>query len=180
MATAIARLEREKSISTLAKRLYVIEGDNAAEAQKRAERALLRANPSLSNRKAFRAGRAVIVPADIGLATRERVSKPTADLPGALEETGMRFELAAQSLEEQFEKAAAADKETMERLNDKKLVADLRAALPESPKILAKASAAIKERGPAASQIRGRYKKAFAQAFAELDRLKELAGKKDD
>lgn len=178
MATAIARLEREKSIATLAKRLYVIEGDNAAEAQKRAERALLRANPSLSNRKAFRSGRAVIVPADIGLATRERVAKPTADLAGALEETGIRFELAAQSLEEQFESASAADKATMERLNDKKLVADMRAALPESPKILARVSATIKERGAANAKIQGRYEKSFAQAFAELDRLKKLAEKK--
>ncbi len=180
MATAIARLEREKSISTLAKRLYVIDGDNAAEKQKRAERALLRANPGLSNRRAFRVGRAVVVPADVGLATRDRVSKPAADLEGVLEETGMRFELAAQSLEEQFDTALTSDKETMERLNDKKLVADLRAALPESPKILAKVSAAVKEREGMTAQTRGRYNKAFAKAFSELDRLKELAGRNKD
>lgn len=177
MATAIARLEREKSLSTLAKRLYVIEGESAAADQKRAERALLRANPGLSSRRAFRAGRTIVVPSDVGLATRERVSKPTTDLTGTLEETGTRLELAARLLEDQFERASASDKETMERLSDRKLVADLRAALPESPKILARASAAVKERGSLNAASSKRYEKAFEQAFAELDRLKKLARK---
>ena len=117
------------------------------------------------------------MPSDVGLATRERVSKSTTDLTGALEETGTRLELAARLLEDQFERASTSDKETMARLNDRKLVADLRAVLPESPKILARASAAVKERGSMNAASSKRYEKAFEQAFAELDRLKKLARK---
>ncbi|WP_282606168.1 hypothetical protein [Pelagibius sp. Alg239-R121] len=177
MAAAVAKLGREKSISTLAQRVYVIEGRNNTDAQRRAERALLRANPSLSDKKAFRTGRVIIVPSDVGLATTERVTKTTADLDGALDETKLRMELAAQMLEEQFERSGASDKATTDRLADKALIKQVRTAIPGSTKILAKTAAAVKDRTAKSSQRKSRYDKAFKQAFTEIDRLKKLAGK---
>ena len=69
MATAIARIGREKRLATLAKNLYVIEGDEATELQRRAERALLRQNPCLAAADGFAAGRMRLVPPVPGLRT---------------------------------------------------------------------------------------------------------------
>ncbi|MEO0914970.1 MAG: hypothetical protein AAFY59_18635, partial [Pseudomonadota bacterium] len=67
MPTRIATLGRERRIATLARRVFEIEGPPRGEEQRRAEAALLRANPQLATAEGFRPGAAVVVPAVAGL-----------------------------------------------------------------------------------------------------------------
>jgi hypothetical protein len=67
MPISIVQVNRERSLSGLAKRVYRIEGPGSAELTRRAEAALLAANPHLSERTSFRAGVTVLVPDVPGL-----------------------------------------------------------------------------------------------------------------
>lgn len=174
MPTSIARLGREKTVSTLAKRLFVIEGPDAREKQRRAERALLRANPSLGDPERFKPGAAILVPAVVGLKTTDRVSVVAADLDGALEQSAIRLKLSAQMLQDSFARAAESDKTAIQQLGDRSFGAKLRKALPESTDITGGTAAALKARIETNQQRMAQFEQGFEKAMAEIDRLKRL------
>ena len=95
MPTATARIGREKTLRTLAERLFVVDGPDKADRLRRAERALLRDNPTLAAEDGFHAGAVVVVPSDTGLATHPRVERAAGDPDGLLLETRARLHLAA-------------------------------------------------------------------------------------
>lgn len=68
MAVSIATLGRERSIATLAKRVYKLDDDSSPEVVARAQSALVAANPGLSVSGGFKTGDRVIVPPITGVA----------------------------------------------------------------------------------------------------------------
>lgn len=174
MANSYATLKGERTIGTLAKRLFEIGGARQAEAQRIAEAALLRANPYLARAEAFRSGRVVIVPAGTGLKTTDRVTKTKGGAGGALDDTAIRLKLASQLLEDEIESNAKASEKTLKQLGERKFAAKLRKAAPESAKIIPQTKKSIKERVKATEELKERYAKAFEAAQAEIERLRKL------
>lgn len=175
MATAIARLKQEKRLSTLARNLFVIEGRNKAVLQRRAERALLAANPRLAKADGFVSGATVVVPSVPGLKPTERVVVPKADLEGLLGETARGLQTGAATIKEKFGRSSEDDKEALARLANRKFIAAARKALPESAKLIGQAQKAIKQRGAEESKRLERLESAIGDATSELDRLTTLA-----
>lgn len=175
MPTSLARLGREKKMSTLAKRIFVIEGPNSRELQRRAERALLRANPSLADPESFKPGAVILVPSGTGLVTTDRVSVVSADVNGALEETSIRIQMSAQLVQDSFARSAEDDEKTIALLGDRSFGAKLRKALPEGAEIIAQTAKTLKETTAANQKNRAQFDQAFKMALEEIDQLKRLA-----
>ena len=75
MITRIARIQAETDIASLARALYrVVKGRGGENLMKRAEAALLAANPSLRKTKILEPGRRIIVPQVDGLALTARAT----------------------------------------------------------------------------------------------------------
>jgi hypothetical protein len=67
MPISVVQINRERSLAGVAKRAYRIEGADAAEKTRRAEAALLAANPHLGKRSGFKPGAHVLVSTVPGL-----------------------------------------------------------------------------------------------------------------
>jgi hypothetical protein len=178
MARAIARIGREKRIRTLAQNLYVIEGANKAADLRRAERALLRENPALADAAAFRPGAAVLVPADLGLATSDRVEKPRPDLDGLLLEATVRLQMSETVLREGFARSREGAKLGLERLQDQRFVRALAKAAPATAKLVPSAHKNLEEQMAEAEKREAEVAEAIRAAIADIDHLRRLARKK--
>ncbi len=174
MPSSYATLKGERTISTLAKRLFDIDGDRRPGALRIAEAALLRANPQLKRAEAFRSGRIIIVPEDTGLKTTDRVIKPKGGVGGALDDTAIRLKLASQLLENEIESDTKTSEKTLKQLGERQFIAKLKKAVPESAKVIPQTRKSIKERVKANATVKERYAKAFETAQAEIERLKKL------
>lgn len=175
MQRSFATVRNEKTIETLARCLFDIQGTGTTEAQKIAEAALLRANPGLAEAGGFRSGRIIVVPTDTGLKPTDRVTAPKGDLEGALEDTAMRLKLAGQFLDDELEKEADEAEKTLTQLDDNKFVSQLRKAVPESARLIPKTRTSIQERTESNAKVKAQYGKALEQAATELERLMALA-----
>jgi hypothetical protein len=175
MADRLAKLGRERSLKTLAQRLFVIEGPNAAAKLRHAEKALLRANPELGKTEGFNAGRPVIVPGDIGLEVSERVDRTPENASGLLEETGTRLELAGKTLSQRYQAAESADRAKLEQISDRTFVSKLRKALPASAGILAKTRENLGKRAEEDKARAERFSKSIDEAQERLAALRKLA-----
>jgi hypothetical protein len=175
MAETIAKLGRERSLSTLAKRLFVIEGPDAERKLKHAEAALLRANPHLAKAEGFASGQTVIVPGNIGLAPTDRVTQPGKSTTGLLDETGTRLEAAGAALAQRFRESAEKDEAALGRVGDRAFVQKLRRALPESADLLRETERTIAGRTAADRARAESFAKAIEDAQKELATLRALA-----
>jgi hypothetical protein len=120
MAPVTARIAREKTLATLVRNLFVIEGPNAAEQTRHAEAALLRANPQLAGRDAFRSGAVVVIPADVALPRTDRVVVREAGPNGLLEETADRSEEVRALVQDGLKRDSEDAKAFLGRLDDAK------------------------------------------------------------
>jgi hypothetical protein len=101
MITRIVRIDAETDIASLARALYRVEkGRGGENLIKRAEAALVAANPALRDEKALAPGRQIIVPQIEGLALTARVTDngeaigdPAAEALGRLGQIAMSLEL---------------------------------------------------------------------------------------
>lgn len=175
MADTIAKLGRERSLSTLAKRLFVIEGPDAERKLKHAEAALLRANPDLATADGFASGRTVIVPGTIGLAATDRVAQPNESAAGLFDEMELRLQGAGAALATRIAEAGRAVETALERVSDRRFAQKLRRALPESTEILAETRETLKQRGEAEKARAATFAKAIEDAQTELVKLRALA-----
>jgi hypothetical protein len=174
MPNSYATLKRERTISTLAKSLFDIEGAGRTDALRVAEAALLRANPSLAHADAFRSGRIIIVPTDTGLKTTDRVTKAKGGVGGALDDTSIRLRMASQLLENEIESNAKASEKTLKQLNERQFLSKMKKAAPESEMIIPQTRKSIKECVKTAEVIKVRYTNAIETALAEIERLTKM------
>ena len=175
MATAVARIGREKRLATLAKNLYVIEGDEATELQRRAERALLRQNPGLAAADGFAAGRIILVPPVPGLRTTPRVTASGRDLSGVLLEASVRLQSGAGRIEEAFRAAEERRETALRRLQDRQFLAAAKRALEESPKLIDEARVRMERDRESAKARRAEVGETIRSALAEIEKISKLA-----
>ncbi|MHA6262331.1 hypothetical protein ACXYMO_03940 [Arenibacterium sp. CAU 1754] len=175
MANKLAKLGRERSLRTLAQRLFVIDGPDATEKLRHAEAALLRANPDLAKPEGFSSGKRVIVPGDIGLAATDRVEKTGESASGLLDETGVRLDLAGKAFAQRFDAAGRADAAKLEKIADRTFVRNLRKALPETAAILPKTRETLGKRAEEDKDRAERFSKSIAEAQEMLAALRALA-----
>jgi len=175
MPTTVATLGRERTLSTLARRVYQIEGRGSAELQRRAEAALLRANPRLSSAEGFRAGDKIVVPAVPGLErSRDEISAAPVDRNGLNAETALRLEALGSRIQDRFRLAADERRRALERLDDDAFVAEARQALPSSIDLLAKTRERLKREEQQDTERSDALLKGVASALDSLKALEKV------
>ena len=175
MPTRIATLGRERTVATLARRLYGLDQQSDATAQARAEAALLRANPRLASRTGFESGARVVVPAVPGLTLAADVQTSRADGEGLADETALNL-AALQSRITDGLRAAADTRARIEgTLSDRNFVARARRALPESAEKIAETRTRLAREATDAAAFEARTTKAIEETRTALERLRALA-----
>ncbi len=175
MPLATARISRERTLATLVRNLFVIDGPDAADKARRAEAALLRANPHLADRENFAAGTVVAVPSDIGLKRTERVAARTEGLAGLLSESAERLDLLLALARDRLKAEATDAKDYLARIDDTRFRRAVTSQSPEGEKLLAQAREAQTARVQAVETSAKALSEAAEAAQAEIKRLMELA-----
>lgn len=175
MPSAIARLGRERSVATLAGRVFNLEGASS-ETRARAEAALLRANPRLSRAAGFRNGASVVVPRVSGLELSADVDR-TAALAGRglSDETGLRLRAALSRVEDSFAASAERRGEIAERLEDRAFVRSAQRALPEARDLIAATRARVAREEEEGARALSRFRAGIAAAEEAVEALRALA-----
>jgi hypothetical protein len=175
MATAIARIGREKRLQTLVQNIFVIEGPNKAVDQRLAERALLRANPWLADPEAFKAGAMVLVPSDTGLTMSERVERPGADLQGLLQEVTQRLQMSRSVVRQGVAKSDERRRAALEKLGNPNFIGELKKNSPEAAKLVPSLTDNLKRQADEEQKREAAFETAIEAAVLEIDRLRKLA-----
>lgn len=181
MPTKIATLGRERTIATLARRLYRIEGRGSTDLQHRAEAALIAANPRLSSAGGFHAGRRIVVPTLSGLTHTEDVSTADADGKGLMGETALRLQALGSQIEDSFSRASETRREALKHMDNTKFVTEARAALPESTTLLSRTKERLSredEQVEAKSKVFRQAVSAALEGVKALDELSRRTGPK--
>lgn len=173
MPTSIARIGPERDLAALARSLFVIEGENRAELQRAAERALLRDNPQLTRAEAFADGNLVVVPAVAGLRVSTRVSSGQTGIEGLLDQALARLGQLTGRIDQGLAAAETRRAAALARVDDRAFRGAVRDALPGGAELLAAAGQAIREQAEA-ERSRGQALRVGAEAaIAEIGRLRE-------
>jgi hypothetical protein len=173
MPTMTARIGRERTLTGLARNLFVFDGPDPRADLRRAERALLTANPELRDSAAFRAGAAVVVPPGLRLRTTERVEMPAADIDGAVAEAEQRVRDAAVVLREAFGQARSCDKRSLERLGDPRFMAELERRSPDAAKLAPAARQSLVAELEMLESLSDRFTGAIETALSDLAALQD-------
>lgn len=175
MPTTIATLGRERTVATLARRLYQLEGRGNAELQRSAEAALIAANPRLSSAEGFRNGAQIVVPAVTGLQVSDAVTTPQADDSGLSNEATLRLQALGSRIEDSFSRAAAQRKKLAEKLADPGFAKQARAALAESLDHIDRARERLEKEEEQAAEQSQQLQAAVNSAIENIKLLDELA-----
>lgn len=175
MPMEIARIDRERRIETLARNLYVIEGQNRAADLERAVGALLRANPGLDQANAFKRGAVVAVPVDIGLPLTDRIERRSAGSEGLSREAVQRFELGAKVLRERVATSNQATEAALGQLRDNQFVTALKRAAPAAAEIIPEASRGLEQRLVSNKETEAALGEAIDKAIKQVEQLRRLA-----
>lgn len=174
MPSRIATLGRERTVATLARRIYKVDGRDVAEKQRRAEAALIRANPRLVDAKGFRSGGRVVVPAVAGLAMTDEVTatKPTGE--GLNSEAGLRLRTLESRIEDSFGRDRATREKTIGRLEDRDFKAEARKVLPDSAKAIDQALERLKKGEDETKVVEERLARAVGSALEGLEAIEAV------
>lgn len=175
MPTKIATLGRERTIATLARHLYKLEERGNADLRRRAEAALIAANPRLSTTEGFRAGTQIVVPTVNGVAHTDEIRAADADGKSLMNETTLRLQALGSQIEDSLSRASEVRQEVLNRLGDPKFVSEARSALPESTELLSKTKERITLEEEEAEEAGKRFQKAISEALENTQLLDELA-----
>lgn len=177
MPTKIATIGRERTITTLARRLYKIDGQGRADVLRRAEAALIAANPRLSNATGFRSGMQIVVPAVSGVAHTEEVHRAKSDDKGLTSETTARLQALGSRIDDSFTQAAQDHEQLLKQFGDRSFVAQARRALPESAEHMTRTKERLRKEQVQAEKAKEQMQKAVSSAIESLKMLDELARK---
>lgn len=171
MPTRTAKLGRERTIATLAKRVYDIPDGAAPDLLRRAEARLLAANPRLATAEGFASGASIVVPSVPGLRRAGTVTGAAVSGEGITGETAARLEALQSRIDDAFHKSALTRRETLARLADRSFVTEARKALPQSAEYMAAAKARLARDEASEAETAKRLQTAVSAA---LEGLKEL------
>jgi hypothetical protein len=176
MPMTITRIARERTLATLVRNLFVFEGRDAAAQAKRAETALLRANPHLADRAAFTTGAVVAIPADIALKRSDRDAARPEGIGGVLAESADRLDLVHAVAQVALKQEAAEASAYLERLRDDAFRRAVTSQAASGARILEEAQAAQKARLESADARTREIAAAVEAAQAEIRALMKRAG----
>ena len=176
MPTRIATLGRERTLATLARRIYGLSGGDPA--LPRAEAALLRANPRLADRGGFRSGAAIVVPNVEGLDLSVDVQAARVDASGLVDETTLRLQALASRVESGFLKADSDRAAARNLLSDRKFQSEARDALPEASKILAATAQRLDREEAEDKDASARLAEGVSKAIEAVSALHKLGSRK--
>jgi len=161
----VMTVKGEKKVSELVSRAY---GNLKMADAKRAEAAILRANPHLENLRALPRGTVVVVPAVPGVraAATSDSEIPTAD---AIREIRGSVDVYQKKLNEALSNERAAVTALGELLKSKELKAAMRES-PDAAKYVERATAAAKSRAGEVD-VRAGFVKGLSKARADLEEL---------
>lgn len=174
MPTRIANLGRERTVATLARRLYHIEGEGKAELQRRAEAALLAANPRLASAEGFRSGGKVVVPAVGGLTMTKETAAADASGAGLASEASLRLQAMESLVEDRFKRAADRRQDTLSKLDDRTFNAEAKKSLPESVEQIKKTRERLKRVEEESKAAQEQLQNALASALDGMSALEAL------
>lgn len=180
MPTRIARLGRERTLATLARRVYQIEGRGDPEVMRRAEARLLAANPRLATPEGFSSGSSIVVPPVRGLRRAETVTESEVSGAGLSAETGARLEALQSRVADAFRKSAERRRQTLDRLADREFVAEARKALPQSREFFAAAERRLREEEQGEAERARRLQHAVSGAIEGLKALDAVVRRRTD
>lgn len=172
MPTAIARIGTERDLASLARSLFVIEGENTAELQRQAERALLRDNPQLARPDGFADGAVVFVPTLPGLRLAARVTSGPTGIEALLDQALARLQVVASTIDSGVQSSEAWREATLSRTTDQAFLAGTQAALPESEQFIQALARSIREEAPDADARALALRGAAEAAIGEIERLR--------
>lgn len=174
--TRIATLGRERTLATLARKVFQIDtGRGSADILRRAEAALLRANPRLSDPDGFRPGGTIVVPVLPGVDLSADVTVAAANGDGLGSETGLRLQAAAGRIEDAFTQAARARQELLARVGDRRFLTEAAQNLPEAGDLLRRTADRLRREEAQAEETSQRLQAGVAAAAEALDRLEGMA-----
>ncbi len=177
MPTAIATLGREKRIATLARKVFVLERGADPALQRRAEAALLKANPRLARPEGYRVGAKVIVPRTPGLRRTPDVVVARAEGKGLTGETALRLQAAASQIDDRFQQATDRAEKDLSRIQDREFLASAKKALPESTDLLAKTEERLKREMEESGDKAARFQSGLEKALEAVDVLEKLGNR---
>lgn len=180
MARTTIRLGNEKTLRSLVNRIYVIEGRGAAALRKRAEMAVLEANPALARREGFKPGATVIVPRVPGLQLREQPrrggsTKRPQDLSAVVKYATDQVRGAQVQLEQFDKRADEKAEEGLKRLKEQQFQKRLKTELPDKTGLLKTAATGIAKRQEQRKARLNATSQALEQAAAALGALARRA-----
>ncbi len=120
MPQRIAKIGRERSVKTLTRNLFVVDQQTNRATTKRAEAAILRANPQLRTAKGFKSGTRIVIPGNIRLRPTKRIEAVETSLPGVLQEASERLQIGEKAAREAFSKSNREAGMAMVTLKDRK------------------------------------------------------------
>lgn len=174
MPIAIAILGRERTIATLARKVFQLDASTGSALQRRAEAALLSANPRLATADGFRSGASIVVPSVEGLQPADTVAQADASGDGIGGETRLRFQAAASRIEDRFDRAAALRKETLGRIADRGFQTEARKVLPQSLDLIKNAHKRLLREEAEAEKTAAQFQSAISQAIEGVEALEKV------
>lgn len=175
MGNVIATLQHETSLKMLVKRLFVIEEPDYSRKLKHAEKVLLRANPWLASRSAFKEGRTVLIPGSVGLVLRDRLQTTNEGIPDLLGHVSRQLRSTQVNFAAHFDKARREQEEISRRLEDQELRERLHRAVPQGDTILPSIQDNLHQQADSNLALEDLFSMAGAEAEAALERLLRIA-----
>jgi hypothetical protein len=176
MPDRIARIERERTVKTLAKNLLPAEASAAD--LRRAEAALLKANPQLARPEGFRPGAPVVTPGDLGIAWGDRVETAETSLAGLTVTARARLEAADAAVRAAFDAEEKARDRRKAVLGDSAFRKAVEQAGPVAEQLAKQAAATLEKAAAAAPTRLEAFTKGLAGSLEEIERLRALAEKR--
>jgi hypothetical protein len=169
-------LERDLKVSTVAARAYDLEGARAGDARKRAEAALLQANPHVADLSVIPKGTTLVVPDVTGLArNRDSARADAPDLPLVAE-----LRRGLDELSDQLMAAAKQDlervAETQRNLKSRELKALLPKQAPQAQELVTAMEAGLKDQATAGEMALKELEQGRARLGADLEELQKRLG----
>ena len=174
MPIMIGRINRERTLTGLARNVFRIEGRGSGERLRQAEEALLRANPWLVGPQGFQRGVTFIVPDVSGLRASARVRTPEASTAeqvlGQLEE---RLQDLSRETKATLEASSQRAKQTLKNLSSSGIRKAIEAAAPDLKEQLPEITKNAKTRAKQVAQRSAAVTQVLNKAIQDVDSLRK-------
>ena len=165
------KFNNERKLADLVRRAYRIEGRGAAELIKRAEAALLKANPSLGNLRELGRGTLVMVPEVPGLRLTDEVETTATATSDLITQAQASLEVMEKSVATTLSRTIEEAQATTKLAKSRQFRALVEKQVPPAVKLLDEIPGTAKKSAAQAKAVLKSYSDAFQQARKDLESL---------